>query len=79
MKHYDISAKIIRPFSVYGPGLKKQLIWDVLNKIKDKQHHYFGSGNEMRDWIYIDDFIAVLFNYVSNYALMSDLINVGTG
>ncbi|EJQ7921072.1 NAD-dependent epimerase/dehydratase family protein, partial [Escherichia coli] len=64
---------------VYGPGLKKQLIWDVLNKIKDKQHHYFGSGNEMRDWIYIDDFIAVLFNYVSNYALMSDLINVGTG
>ncbi|EJY9801563.1 NAD-dependent epimerase/dehydratase family protein [Escherichia albertii] len=79
MKHYGINAKIIRPFSVYGPGLKKQLIWDVLSKIKNKQHHYFGSGNEMRDWIYIDDFISVLCNYVNNYNLMSDLINVGSG
>lgn len=78
-EHYSINAKIIRPFSVYGPQLKKQLIWDVLNKIQRGEHHFFGSGDELRDWIYINDFIKVLNNYVSEYSLMDNIVNIGSG
>jgi UDP-glucose 4-epimerase len=77
--HYSINAKIIRPFSVYGPGLKKQLIWDVLNKMKRNEHHFFGSGDELRDWIYIDDFVSVLCHYVTDFNSMNNVINVGSG
>lgn len=79
VEHYGICAKIIRPFSVYGPGLKKQLIWDVLNKIKRNEHHFFGSGDELRDWIFIEDFINVLSNYTHNFDLMDDIVNIGSG
>ncbi|EOZ9389285.1 NAD-dependent epimerase/dehydratase family protein [Enterobacter cancerogenus] len=78
-EHYSINAKIIRPFSVYGPHLKKQLIWDVLNKIKRDEHHFFGSGDELRDWIYIKDFIKILDNYVSKYDSMDNIVNIGSG
>ncbi|HHG9510442.1 TPA: NAD-dependent epimerase/dehydratase family protein [Citrobacter amalonaticus] len=79
IEHYGINAKIIRPFSVYGPGLKKQLIWDVLNKIKRNEHHFFGSGDELRDWIYIDDFISILRHYTCDYDSMDSVVNVGSG
>lgn len=77
--HYKINAKIIRPFSVYGPMLKKQLIWDVLNKINRNEHHFFGSGDELRDWIYIDDFINILVRYACDFELMDDVSNIGSG
>ncbi|MCX4181966.1 NAD-dependent epimerase/dehydratase family protein [Enterobacter sp. HSTU-ASh6] len=78
-EHYSIDAKIIRPFSVYGPQLKKQLIWDVLNKMQRGEHHFFGSGDELRDWIYINDFIKILNNYVSEYNSMDNVVNIGSG
>lgn len=78
-EHYKVNAKIIRPFSVYGPSLKKQLIWDVLNKIAKHENHFFGSGDELRDWIYIDDFINILGNYVDGYDTMNDILNIGSG
>lgn len=78
-EHYSIEAKIIRPFSVYGPGLKKQLIWDVLNKIENDEHHFFGSGDELRDWIYIKDFINLLCNYANAFDSMNNIANIGSG
>jgi UDP-glucose 4-epimerase len=56
---YGIQSIILRPFSVYGPGLKKQLIWDVHKKFfqSDKKEtiEFFGTGNETRDFIFIQD------------------------
>ena len=31
---YHIAAAAVRPFSVYGPGLRKQLFWDIFQKLK---------------------------------------------
>src|ERR1017187_1769973 len=30
---YKVNTAIVRPFSVFGIGLKKQLIWDLLQKV----------------------------------------------
>jgi UDP-glucose 4-epimerase len=61
---YDIHCIVLRPFSVYGPGLKKQLIWDVFNKFNcmsgEGSIEFFGTGKESRDFIFIDDFCRIL-------------------
>ncbi|MDT0646265.1 NAD-dependent epimerase/dehydratase family protein [Zunongwangia sp. F260] len=65
LSHYSriigLEATVFRIFSVYGPGLKKQLIWDVSQRVlgcgKDDscEIKLFGTGQESRDFIYIKD------------------------
>lgn len=58
---YDLKVTFFRIFSVYGPELRKQLIWDVSQRAltavnnKDKKITLFGTGAESRDFIYIKD------------------------
>ena len=57
-KNYHIDVKILRLFSVYGPGLKKQIFWDMHRKVKESGRlNLMGSGEESRDYIYIDDLV----------------------
>lgn len=59
---YNIKSVIIRFFSIYGPGLSKQLLWEACEKFSiDNEFSYFwGDGSETRDWIYIDDAIRLI-------------------
>ena len=54
-KKFRFELMILRFYSIYGVGLKKQLIWDVCEKINNKINDFYGSGNEMRSWINIKD------------------------
>lgn len=57
-QNHNLNIKIIRFFSLYGDGLKKQLLWDFLNRIdavKSDKMTCFGTGNEERDFVHIDD------------------------
>ena len=56
-RNYGIRVAVIRFFSIYGPGLKKQLLWDASEKLLSAQDEVFfwGTGDETRDWINIDD------------------------
>lgn len=59
-RFFGVSSSIVRLFSVYGEGLRKQLLWDALNKFKFGDNQFFGTGNELRDWIHVDDAAALL-------------------
>ncbi len=48
---------ILRYYSIFGSGLKKQLIWDACKKIKENKLIFFGTGNEKRSWVHINDAI----------------------
>ena len=53
---YQFDIRILRIFSTYGPGLKKQIFWDMHQKlVHTGKLELFGTGNESRDYIYIDD------------------------
>lgn len=54
-RNFGINAAIIRLFSVYGAGLKKQLFWDAYRKLQRLDNHFLGSGTELRDWIHVND------------------------
>ncbi len=59
-RFFDQPISIVRLFSVYGEGLRKQLLWDALNKFSRGEYQFFGTGNELRDWIHVDDAAALL-------------------
>lgn len=61
VRQYDIDVRILRVFSAYGVGLKKQIFWDMGQKIKKYgKLELFGTGEETRDFIYIDDLECVI-------------------
>jgi UDP-glucose 4-epimerase len=61
--HFGINVAIVRFFSIYGPGLKKQLLWDASNKFINQigDAEFWGTGNETRDWLYISDASELLY------------------
>lgn len=75
-----IDTKIVRIFSAYGIGLRKQIFWDMSTKYKDTgKLCMFGTGNETRDYINIEDLINALY-LIATKAPKSELIyNVASG
>jgi UDP-glucose 4-epimerase len=57
---FGLAVSVIRLFSVYGAGLRKQLLWDACQKIARQDFSFFGSGQEARDLIHVED-VARLF------------------
>ena len=64
---YGIKVSIIRLFSVYGNGLKKQLLWDACNKIMKATDDvvFWGTGEETRDFIHINDVVQIIEKLIS--------------
>jgi UDP-glucose 4-epimerase len=79
---YGISGCVLRVFSAYGEGLKKQLFWDVMQKYKSniKQIELFGTGNETRDFVHVKDVVrAALFVSMNKFECYYNVFNVGSG
>ena len=77
---YNIQTLIVRIFSAYGPGLKKQLFWDLHQKYqKSNRVELFGTGEETRDFIFIDDLVKALELVMVNSSFENDIINIGSG
>lgn len=59
-RFFGLETRVVRLFSVYGEGLRKQLLWDALNKFKLGVASFFGTGEELRDWIHVEDAARLL-------------------
>jgi UDP-glucose 4-epimerase len=59
---YGLQCTILRLFSAYGPGLKKQLLWDLCSRLATGETglKLEGTGKELRDWIEISDIVRLL-------------------
>ena len=77
--HYSIEIKVVRLFSVYGPGLRRQFIWDAVRKIGEDMPLFSGSGLEKRDWLYIDDAVNLLSFLADTGTGPFTVVNGGTG
>jgi nucleoside-diphosphate-sugar epimerase len=77
---YGIRSCVIRPFSVYGPGLRKQLFWDLYHKALGKEAvQLFGTGNESRDFIYVSDLVRVFDILMDKAPMEAECYNVASG
>lgn len=58
---YKMNLIVVRIFSAYGEGLRKQLLWDMYRKYKQFGYiELFGTGNETRDFIHIIDLVNAI-------------------
>ena len=83
-KEYNHFFKIrtlnLRIFSAYGPGLKKQLFWDLYKKSKITGKVYiYGTGNESRDFIHIDDLMQAIELAINFGDYNGSVVNVANG
>lgn len=77
---YDLKLSIVRLFSIYGAGLEKQLLWDICQKLEqsDDEIQLNGTGEELRDWLHIQDACRLLWQ-ISTSSELPQIINGGTG
>jgi dTDP-glucose 4,6-dehydratase/UDP-glucose 4-epimerase len=77
---YGLSVCSLRIFSAYGPGLKKQIFWDLAKQARANiQIKLYGSGEESRDFIFIDDLINAIELIFQKASFTGEVINVANG
>jgi UDP-glucose 4-epimerase len=78
---YQLNIAVVRPFSVYGPGLRKQLFWDLYKKSKQDAHEIvlWGDGTESRDFIYIDDLVKAIAIILDDNTEKFSVFNLASG
>jgi UDP-glucose 4-epimerase len=79
---FKIPTLSLRIFSAYGEGLKKQLFWDVYNKIENSKNSeiiLFGTGSESRDFIYISDLLKAIEFLIDRVTFCGNTVNIASG
>ncbi len=80
-KKYFKKLIIFRPHNVYGPNMgNEHVIPEFIKRfkfLKGKKFKIQGSGNEIRSFIYIEDFLQA-FNILLNKGKHLNIYNIGT-
>jgi nucleoside-diphosphate-sugar epimerase len=61
-RSYGLDVRIARLFSVYGVGMFRFAIHDIVRKIQENHDEVsiFGDGNQVRDYLFIEDAVRGL-------------------
>ena len=78
---FGLETAVLRMFSVYGEGLRKQLLWDCGVKLMADTDSIGlgGTGDELRDWIHIDDAVAMIRHIAPLASVQCPIFNGGSG
>jgi UDP-glucose 4-epimerase len=78
---FGLQSAVARLFSVYGRGLKKQLLWDLCTKLATATRavELDGSGDELRDWTDVRDVTKALAELPRWAASSVPTLNIATG
>tara|TARA_Y100000996_G_scaffold334788_1_gene271217 strand:- start:2307 stop:2831 length:525 start_codon:yes stop_codon:yes gene_type:complete len=77
--NFKLKATTLILGTVYGPGdLSDHFIPTIIRKMKNEKKvlKVYGSGNESRDFIFIDDQVKGIFSHRN---CNEEIINIGTG
>lgn len=78
-KNFGVPSSVIRFFSVYGTGLRKQILWDACSKAEKGNYVFAGQGTEIRDFMHVTDAARLLVIAVGKASPSCPLVNGGTG
>lgn len=82
-KFFGLHTCNVRIFSAYGSELKKQLFWDLYQKAlqlnQNEKVELFGTGEESRDFIFIDDLLQLIDKIIENSSFCGEVINAASG
>lgn len=80
-RRFGVPTAIMRIFSAYGPRLRRQVVHDFLARLMENPSslRVRTTGEETRDFIFIDDIVTAGKMIVSFAPLEGEPYNVGTG
>jgi UDP-glucose 4-epimerase len=78
---HGIRAAILRYFPVYGPRQRKQVVYDIVSKIRQSPDRIevFGTGQELRDLTYVEDVVSATIIAAERAPARGEAYNVGSG
>jgi UDP-glucose 4-epimerase len=77
---YGLKTSVARIFSAYGPGLRRQVVWDISYKALNRSNILLqGTGQESRDFIHVRDVAKALYLIAENSPFMADIYNIASG
>ena len=79
-RSYGTDARVARLFSVYGPGMRRLAIHDLIGKIRRNptELELLGDGSQVRDYLYVDDAVRGLIA-VATHGHPGEDYNVASG
>ena len=77
---YNLDYTVFRFFNIYGPFQKNGLIPSIYKKIQNNEPiTIFGKGDQIRDYVYIEDIIPFFEKSAISNIGNSTILNMGTG
>jgi UDP-glucose 4-epimerase len=77
---YQLPTASVRIFSAYGPGLRRQVLWDICRKaLIHGKVQLRGTGQESRDFIHARDVAQALLLLVQNASFEGEVYNLANG
>lgn len=77
---FGLRVASIRIFSAYGPGLRRQVMWDLCHQALQKGRiEAQGTGNEGRDFIHVRDICEALAIVAAKAPMEGEVYNLGSG
>jgi len=77
---YGIPVSIVRLFSAYGPGLRRQVIWDLTRRLAGGGSITIaGTGLEERDFLHVRDVAGALRRVVERVPGQPEIYNLASG
>lgn len=77
--HFGVQTALVRLFSVYGVGIRKQLLWDACSKLSQGVVTFAGTGMETRDWLHIEDAAQLMLVAAQHASVSCPVANGGAG
>lgn len=77
---YGLKGVSLRMFSPFGPGLRKQIVFDLTRKILGSDRlEVFGDGSQTRDFLYVDDLVSAILAVTLADSHTGAVYNIGSG
>ena len=77
---YGIPTSSLRIFSAYGPGLRRQVVWDLCHQALTRGTLVLkGTGAESRDFIHVRDVAAAVVLVLQEAPMVGEAYNVASG
>lgn len=78
---YGMQVTILRLFSIYGPLIGKQLVFDLCMRLAARPAlvKLGGSGEERRDWVHVNDVVDLCLHLSPPAPGRAQIYNVGSG
>jgi UDP-glucose 4-epimerase len=77
---FELPVATARVFSAYGPGLRRQIVWDICRRaLSDPAIELRGTGDESRDFIHGSDVGRALAVLIRRAPCRGEAYNVASG